>query len=130
MKKKKEITLEHIAESINLLSQDFKAGYSVLKYDNYRLKIELNFLQLDVKQLKNNVGILQLDVDKLKTDVAEIKDDVKLVKLDITQLKKDYSRLDERTLDVQEDIHIIIDILKNRDNRIGLLELAIAPTPH
>ncbi|MBP9701984.1 MAG: hypothetical protein KBD47_03340 [Candidatus Pacebacteria bacterium] len=68
-------------------------------------------------------------IHTLSSDVKDLSTTVDLLRLDSIQLRKDLNKLDERTLDMQEDIHIIVDILKDRDNRIGLLELAVAPTP-
>lgn len=68
-------------------------------------------------------------IHTLSSDVKDLSTTVDLLRLDSIQLRKDLNKLDERTLDMQEDIHIIVDILKDRDNRIGLLELTVAPTP-
>ncbi len=102
--KKKEITLEYIAEKLNALDS----------------------IAVDIRVLKTDVAELRVDVGVLKKDVSKIQEDVVLIKLDITQLRKDVDRHYHEFLDTQDDVQKILEIAKGGDDRLGFWQIATA----
>lgn len=124
--KKKEITLEHIAEKLNVLNS-MATDIHILKTDMSELRTDVKILREDVSVLKEDVEVLKIDVSGLKTDVSKLKEDVNLIRLDISQLRKDVDHIDENLLDTQDDIRIILELAKGNDGRLGYFQIA---TPH
>lgn len=106
--KKKEITLETIANSIDLLA------------------IDMREIKTNIKVLKEDVMVLKVDVCELKKDVSKLQENVGLIKLDISQLRKDVNRMDENLLDTQEGVRIILELAKGNDGRLGYFQIATA----